>query len=117
VRQGDLFAPVATEAPFDAVVSNPPYVRTGDLPGLQAEVRREPRLALDGGPEGLTVLSQVVEAAFLHLVPGGLLALEIGEEQGEAVRNLLTRRGYEAVHIEPDLEGRDRMAFGTRPRG
>jgi release factor glutamine methyltransferase len=116
VRVGDLFAPVATEAPFDAVVSNPPYVRTGDLPGLQAEVRREPRLALDGGPEGLTVLSRVVEGAFLHLVPGGLLAVEIGEEQGEAVRDLLLGRGYEAVHIEPDLERRDRMAFGTRPR-
>jgi release factor glutamine methyltransferase len=117
VRQGDLFTPVATETPFDAVVSNPPYVRSGDLAGLQAEVRREPRLALDGGPEGLTVLSRVVEGAFAHLLPGGLLALEIGEEQGAAVQDLLQARGYERVHIEPDLERRDRMAFGTRPRG
>jgi release factor glutamine methyltransferase len=117
VRQGDLFTPVATEPPFDAVVSNPPYVRTGDLAGLQAEVQREPRLALDGGPEGLTVLARVVDGAFLHLLPGGLLALEIGEEQGAAVRDLLQQRGYEAVRIEPDLERRDRMAFGTRPRG
>jgi release factor glutamine methyltransferase len=117
VRQGDLFSPVSTDAAFDVVVSNPPYVRTGELPGLQKEVQREPRLALDGGPEGLTVLSRVVDTAFLHLVPGGLLALEIGEEQGAAVRDLLSRRGYEAVHVEPDLERRDRMAFGTRPRG
>jgi release factor glutamine methyltransferase len=117
VRRGDLFTPVATEPPFDAVVSNPPYVRTGDLAGLQAEVQREPRLALDGGPEGLTVLARVVDGAFLHLLPGGLLALEIGEEQGAAVRDLLQQRGYEAVRIEPDLERRDRMAFGTRPRG
>jgi release factor glutamine methyltransferase len=117
VREGDLFAPVEADAPFDAVVSNPPYVRTSELPGLQLEVQREPRLALDGGPEGVTVLTRVVDGAFLHLVPGGLLALEIGEEQGAAVRDLLTRRGYEAVHIEPDLERRDRMAFGTRPRG
>lgn len=117
VRQGDLLAPVAMEPPFDAVVSNPPYVRTGELPGLQAEVQREPRLALDGGPEGLTLLARVVEEAYSHLVPGGLLALEIGEEQGPAVRDLLQGRGYAAVHIEPDLERRDRMAFGTRPRG
>jgi release factor glutamine methyltransferase len=117
VRQGDLFAPVESEPPFEVVVSNPPYVRTGELELLQAEVRREPRLALDGGPSGLGVLSRVVEGAFLHLVPGGLLALEIGEEQGAAVRDLLQRRGYEAVRIEPDLERRDRMAFGTRPRG
>jgi release factor glutamine methyltransferase len=117
VRQGDLFAAVAGEAPFDAVVSNPPYVRTAELPGLQAEVQREPRLALDGGPEGLTVLSGVVEGAFGFLAPGGLLALEMGDEQGETVRNLLLQRGYEAVRIEQDFERRDRMAFGTRPRG
>ncbi len=117
VRQGDLFAPVATEAAFDVVVSNPPYIPTGELSGLQAEVRREPRLALDGGPKGLSLLYRVVEGALPHLLPGGLLALEIGEEQGGAVRDLLQSRGYERVHIEPDLERRDRMAFGTRPRG
>lgn len=117
VRPGDLFAPVASEPPFDAVVSNPPYIKSADLAGLQAEVRREPRLALDGGPEGLSVLARVVEDAFAHLLPGGLLALEIGEEQGAAVRDLLQARGYERVRIEPDLERRDRMAFGTRPRG
>jgi release factor glutamine methyltransferase len=117
VRVGDLFAPVSGEAPYDVVVSNPPYVRTGELASLQAEVRREPRLALDGGPEGLTVLARVVDGAFSHLRPGGLLALEIGEEQGAAVRDLLQMRGYDRVRIEPDLERRDRMAFGTRPRG
>jgi release factor glutamine methyltransferase len=117
VRNGDLFTPVAAEPAFDVVVSNPPYIRTGDLGGLQAEVRREPTLALDGGPEGLSVLARVVDGAFPHLLPGGLLALEIGEEQGAAVRDLLQARGYERVRIEPDLERRDRMAFGTRPRG
>ena len=117
VLQGDLFAPVQTLAPFDAVVRNPPYVRSDELPSLQTAVPREPRLALDGGPEGLSVLAGVVEGAFVHLVPGGLLALEIGEEQGAAVQNLLRQRGYEAVRIEPDFERRDRMAFGTRPRG
>jgi release factor glutamine methyltransferase len=117
IRPGDLFAPVSGEAPFDVVVSNPPYVRTGELAGLQAEVRREPRLALDGGPDGLTLVARVVDGAFAQLLPGGLLALEIGEEQGAAVRDLLQVRGYERVRIETDLERRDRMAFGTRPRG
>jgi release factor glutamine methyltransferase len=117
VRQGDLFAPVSAEPPFEVVVSNPPYVRTGELAGLQAEVRREPKLALDGGPDGLTLIARVVDGAFAHLLPGGLLALEIGEDQGAAVRDLLQRGGYERVRIEPDLERRDRMAFGTRPRG
>jgi release factor glutamine methyltransferase len=117
VRAGDLFSPVDSEAAFDAVVSNPPYVRTGELAGLQLEVRAEPKLALDGGPDGLALLSRVVDGAFLRLVPGGLLALEIGEEQGAAVRDLLLGRGYAAVHIDADLERRDRLAFGTRPRG
>jgi release factor glutamine methyltransferase len=105
------------EAAFDAVVSNPPYVRSGDLASLQAEVRREPALALDGGGAGLDVIARVVEGAWVHLVSGGLLAMEIGEDQGTAVRDLLLGRGYERVRIEPDLERRDRMAFGTRPRG
>lgn len=65
----------------------------------------------------MSLLYRVVEGALPHLLPGGLLALEIGEEQGGAVRDLLQSRGYERVHIEPDLERRDRMAFGTRPRG
>jgi release factor glutamine methyltransferase len=117
VRQGDLFAPVAGEPAFQVVVSNPPYVRSGDLVGLQLEVQREPQRALDGGPEGLDVVARLVEGAFDYLVPEGLLALEIGEEQGAAVRDLLLGRGYERVRIAPDLERRDRMAFGTRPRG
>jgi release factor glutamine methyltransferase len=117
VRQGDLYAPVAGEPPFDVVVSNPPYVRSSDVVGLQLEVQREPRRALDGGREGLDVLARVVEGAYDYLVPDGLLALEIGEEQGAAVRDLLLGRGYERVRIAPDLERRDRMAFGTRPRG
>lgn len=117
IRQGDLLAPVADEPPFDAVVSNPPYVRSGELAGLQREVQREPLRALDGGPDGLEVVRRIVDAAVDRLAPDGLLALEIGEEQGAQVRDLLLARGYERVRIAADLERRDRMAFGTRPRG
>jgi len=117
IRQGELLDPVADQPPFDAVVSNPPYVRSGDLPGLQREVRREPARALDGGPDGLHVIRRLLDAAFDRLAPEGLLALEIGEDQGDAVRDLLVARGYERVRIARDLERRERMAFGTRPRG
>ena len=117
VRQGDLLAPVEGEPPFDAVVSNPPYVRTGEMAGLQREVQCEPARALDGGRDGLEVVRRLVDGAFRALAPAGLLALEIGEDQGAAVRDLLLRRGYERVRIAPDLERRDRMAFGTRPCG
>lgn len=117
IRQGDLLTPVVEEPPFDAVVSNPPYVRSGDVAGLQREVRREPRHALEGGPDGLDVIRRIVDAAFERLAPAGLLALEIGEEQGPRVRDLLLAKGYERVRIAHDLERRDRMAFGTRPRG
>lgn len=117
IRQGDLFAPLTGVAPFDLVVSNPPYVRSDELAGLQREVRREPALALDGGAEGLDLIARVVDGAWTRLLPAGLLALEIGETQGAAVRDLLLGRGYERVRIAPDLERRDRMAFGTRPRG
>ncbi|HVE83578.1 MAG TPA: peptide chain release factor N(5)-glutamine methyltransferase [Myxococcales bacterium] len=114
VREGDLFAAVPSGMTFDAVVSNPPYVRTGEIDGLSAEVRREPRMALDGGADGLDLLRRVVREAPPFLKPGGLLALEIGETQGEAVRALLTEAGYTQVSVEKDLERRDRHAFGRR---
>src|SRR5690606_35254694 len=74
VRVGDALEPLAGEAPFDVLVSNPPYVPSGDIAGLAAEVRAEPRLALDGGADGLTVLRRLVSGAGRHLAPGGLLA-------------------------------------------
>ncbi|RPH71063.1 MAG: peptide chain release factor N(5)-glutamine methyltransferase [Myxococcaceae bacterium] len=117
VRVGDLFAPVEGEAPFDAVVANPPYVPRGEFPTLPAEVRREPAQALDGGPDGLEVVRRIAAAAPRWLLPGGLLALEIGDRQGPAVHSLLEAAGYASVHIERDLARHDRLALGTHPRG
>ncbi len=115
VRQGDLFAPLAPGETFDVIASNPPYVASGELAGLQREVQREPRLALDGGVDGLAVIRRIVAGAMAHLRPGGLLALEIGETQGGAVRALLEGAGFEKARVEKDWERRDRHAFGTRP--
>ncbi|MCY1045816.1 peptide chain release factor N(5)-glutamine methyltransferase [Corallococcus sp. bb12-1] len=115
VLEGDLFGPLPPDARFQVVVSNPPYIDSGDIAGLSAEVRREPRLALDGGPDGLTALRRVIQGARKVLEPGGLLALEMGETQGSAVLELLRAAGYADARVEKDLERRERMAFGTQP--
>lgn len=117
IRPGDLFQPLRAGEQFEVVVSNPPYVPRAELPGLSAEVRREPALALDGGEDGLDVIRRIVAGAPSWLAPGGLLALEIGDGQGERVRSLLEGAGYGSVRIERDLARHDRLAFGTRPCG
>jgi release factor glutamine methyltransferase len=115
VLQGNLYAPLPPDARFDVVASNPPYIASGEIPTLSAEVRREPHMALDGGPDGLVLIRKVIEGARRVLKPGGLLAMEIGETQGEAVKALLQAAGYDDARVEKDLERRDRLAFGTQP--
>jgi release factor glutamine methyltransferase len=115
VLEGDLFAPVPEGARFDVVVSNPPYIATHEIDGLSPEVRKEPRLALDGGQDGLELLRRVVRGARERLKAGGLLALEIGETQGAAVRGLVAEAGFLDARVEQDLERRERMVFGTQP--
>ncbi len=86
---GDLFEPVRGET-FDIILSNPPYIAAGELAGLAKEVRDfEPKLALDGGPDGLTVYRRLIPEAASHLVAGGYLLLEIGATQENAVRELI----------------------------
>jgi release factor glutamine methyltransferase len=108
---GDLLAPLA--GPFDLIVSNPPYVPTGDLAGLPPEVRREPRSALDGGRDGLDVLRRLLAGAPPLLAPGGVLAVEHGFDQGETVRALFAGAGFEAVETARDLAGHERVTSGA----
>lgn len=115
VLQGDLYAPLPEGTRFDLIVSNPPYVRTAEIDSLSAEVRKEPRAALDGGADGLELVRRVIQGAQAHLKPGGLLALELGETQGAAVKELLEQAGFANVRVEKDLARLDRLAFGTRP--
>ena len=115
VLQGNLYAPLPPDTLFDVVVSNPPYIASGEIPTLSAEVRREPHMALDGGADGLVLIRKVIEGARRVLKPGGLLAMEIGETQGDAVKKLLQAAGYDDARVEKDLERRDRLAFGTQP--
>jgi release factor glutamine methyltransferase len=93
----------------DALVANPPYVRSADLADAQPELAWEPRAALDGGPSGLDTIERLVRAAATQVRPGGLLAVEIGAEQGPAVRELAVAAGWNNVTVVPDYGGRPRV--------
>jgi release factor glutamine methyltransferase len=113
VRVGDLFAPL--DAPVDLLVSNPPYVASGDIAGLDAEVRREPRLALDGGADGLDVIRRIVVEAPRLVKPGGLLAIEHGFDQAARVAALIDATGaFTPAQTKHDLGGQPRITYATR---
>lgn len=112
--EGDLLAPLRPHAPFDAIVSNPPYIPDGEFEALQREVRCEPREALLGGRDGLDAIRRLVEGAPALLVPGGLLAIEVGAGQAPAVAALLARAGFTDVSVKKDLAGIERVVSGAR---
>lgn len=113
--QGDLFAPVAGQV-FDLIVSNPPYIPTGDLPGLQREVRFEPSLALDGGADGLDFYRRILRDAPRHLLAEGRLGLEIGDGEADAVAAMMAS-DFEDVRTLCDLGGRARVVAGRKKHG
>lgn len=100
--------------PFHAITSNPPYIPQGDLSHLQQEVQQEPSMALDGGADGLLFYRKLPEIAAARLAPGGLLAMEIGEDQGDAVAALVRQAGFDQVTVHPDPAGHDRVVTGVR---
>lgn len=98
---------------FDILVSNPPYIATDVLAGLEPEVRdHEPALALDGGADGLGAYREIFRAGPEILKPGGMLAVEIGYDQGQAVAALARAAGLEEVAVIRDLAGQDRVVMG-----
>jgi release factor glutamine methyltransferase len=108
-RVGDLWEAIAPGEQFDVVVSNPPYVPSAEIDGLSPEVRREPRLALDGGPDGLAVLRRIVSGATRHLRPGGTLVLEMHESHRDALPLLCLEAGLAKAEWRPDLAGLPRL--------
>jgi release factor glutamine methyltransferase len=113
--QGSLFSPVEGQR-FDLITANPPYIPAADIAGLPVDVRDfEPHLALDGGPDGLSLVRDIVRRAPVHLTAGGLLALEIAFDQGPRTAELLREQGYVDVTIAKDLGGRDRVVSGYGP--
>lgn len=116
-RLGDGCAALAGLGPFDLIVSNPPYIKSGEMGGLEPEVREwEPRWALESGAGGMDVTAPLVDEAFDFLVPGGSLLVEVGTQAAE-VRACFERRGYEGVAVRRDLAGLDRVVLGRRPGG
>ncbi len=112
--EGDLGAPLAEHAPFSLLVANLPYIASGDLAALPAEVRVEPMLALDGGPDGLALVRRLVAEAPALLGPGGVLALEIGAGQAVATAELLRAAGFTDVQTRRDLGGVERVVSGVK---
>ncbi len=114
VRAGNWYEPVAGQR-FDLIVANPPYIASDD-PRVEPGVRRyEPAQALFAGVDGLAALREAIGGAPRHLVPGGWLAVEHGDTQGERVRALFEAAGFEAVCTDRDLAGRDRCTQGRQP--
>lgn len=103
-------------ASLDFIAANPPYVRTGEIPFLQPEVQKEPAMALDGGPDGLAFYRALARLWIPLLKPGGLLAVEIGEDQGAAVSALFSAHGLETPEICRDWSGLDRVVLGRRKK-
>lgn len=106
--EGDLFSPVEGQR-FDIIVSNPPYIATKEIPTLPKEVAEfEPKLALDGGPDGLDIVRRLFERAPSFLNPGGACMVEIAPEQSQATKKIAEDAGFTAK-IRKDYEARDRV--------
>ena len=99
---------------FDAIISNPPYIDSGVVPTLSPQVRREPRIALDGGPDGLDFYRTIFAVQAPRLAPGGSLILEIGYDQASRVCDLAAEHGFDC-RIFRDYGGNDRVAVCKRP--
>ena len=113
--QSDLLTEVQGKK-FSLLLSNPPYIVSRVIPGLDREVSEyEPKLALDGGEDGLVFYRRIAKEAKAVLLPGARLYLEIGYDQGESVKDIFQKEGYEAVKVFPDLSGNPRVLRGIFP--
>jgi len=116
--QGDMFSPLYgldLEGKVDLVISNPPYIATDEMEKLSPEVKKEPRIALDGGKDGLNFYRRIIREAPRFLSKGKLLALEIGYDQADKVRKLIMTEGnLEPPVIIADYEGNQRIVLSRR---
>ncbi len=114
---GDIFAPIKPLGKrFDVIVSNPPYVRTGELSTLAPEINKwEPMIALDGGADGIDFYRRIIGEAHEYLAPGGAIVLEIGADMGPAVAELFAcSGGYRPATVYRDYSGKDRVIAAMR---
>ena len=113
--QSDIWSRVPAKALFDIVVSNPPYIPAQVIGTLARDVQKEPRLALDGGNDGLDAYRKIAAGLPQHVKPDGLAAFEVGIGQGEAVAVLCREQGFTVTAVVNDYAGIDRMVFAARP--
>lgn len=112
--KSDLFEEVGDDVRFDIIVSNPPYIPTAEIDKLMVEVKNhDPYIALDGKEDGLYFYRRISKDARKHLDNGGMLALEIGYDQGESVPAILAKDGYKDIKVYKDLSGLDRVVTAT----
>lgn len=113
--QSDLLTEVQ-EKRFSLLLSNPPYIVSKVIPDLEREVSEyEPKMALDGGEDGLIFYRRIAREAKKVLLPGARLYLEIGYDQGESVKDIFQKEGYQEVEVFPDLAGNPRVVRGIFP--
>lgn len=123
--EGSLYEPLAAykskrtnDTLFDIIVSNPPYIESAEIETLMPEVRDfEPRIALDGGSDGLDFYRRIIEEAPVHMRKGAMIFLEIGYDQAAAVSGLLKDRGFSDIEIVKDYSGNDRVALAVWRQG
>ena len=115
VRQADVLTDYAAfDGPYDAILSNPPYIPTNHLLSLQREVQREPKMALDGDADGLAFYRTIAEHWCEKLAPDGFCAVEVGIGQAEDVAALFAAQGLETTAIYPDLAGIPRVVLARK---
>ena len=114
MRINALEKPSVNLGEFHCIVSNPPYIPSADIPGLDASVREyEPRLALDGGEDGLEFYCAITQMWKDALLPGGRLYYEVGIGQADTVLRIMRASGFGDIQVEKDLNGIPRVVFGT----
>jgi len=99
------------EQKFNIIVSNPPYIKTKDIEGLKKEVKNEPCMALDGGEDGLNFYKEIISNAKQHLTEKGIIALEIGYNQAQDVKNILEENNFKDIKIIKDYGNNDRVVI------
>ncbi len=114
---GDLFQPLKSGQKYHLIVSNPPYIEAAEIETLEPEVKDfDPRLALDGGADGLEFYRRLAKEGAAWLVTNGRLMAEFGEGQGPAIQQIFTDNGWTVHALEKDLSGRERFVIAS-PQG
>ena len=114
--QSDGFAAIPPGQHFDLIISNPPYIPTAEINELQPEVRdHDPRIALDGGQDGLDFYRRLANQGGMRLNPGGKLMVELGDGQAEAVANIFSSQNWIVEAVRQDYSPRDRFLLAHRP--